>query len=101
MSATVPYAGGMDDAREHLREHQASPRLPQAAGQGVQQGAGRAHCQCACGGHDSATATAAVSDGAYVAEVLAEMLKLGLALLAKRWPHTRPRQTCPRCGHRG
>jgi len=34
----------------------------------------------------------------WLALVLAEMLRTGLALLAKRYPEARGRTECPRCG---
>lgn len=36
----------------------------------------------------------------WLALVVAEMLRVGLALIAKRYPEARTVPTCPRCGHR-
>lgn len=36
----------------------------------------------------------------WLALVVAEMLRVGLALIAKRYPEARGAMTCPRCGHR-
>ncbi len=36
----------------------------------------------------------------WLALVLAEMLRVGLALLAKRYPEARGKAECPRCGNR-
>lgn len=36
----------------------------------------------------------------WLALVIAEMLRVGLALLAKRYPEARATVHCPKCGHR-
>lgn len=36
----------------------------------------------------------------WLASVVAEMLRTGLALLAKRYPEVTGRRRCPNCGHR-
>lgn len=43
----------------------------------------------------------AADDGTrWLALVLAEMLRTGLALIAKRYPEARGKVECPRCGFR-
>lgn len=36
----------------------------------------------------------------WLALIIAEMLRVGLALIAKRYPEARGAATCARCGHR-
>ena len=36
----------------------------------------------------------------WLALVIAEMLRVGLALIAKRYPEARPSLRCGHCGHR-